>query len=475
VTLGGSPGDRLGWSNTLLRPCLFDEGVKIMFFQQILIIESALVLSLFIAWLILRKKNKRFAALITLLAFIYGAFTIIQIFLRGLEIDSYYLGWPLSLLKDSASTTVAILLAFRFFSFYIFSGFNPESLPEYSAPAVLSDSVSKILDSEHFLTALRSTLPKGKEDERFGFDFIPFMLDSIDQRRKRAVKSARFFLLITTCSALLFSGVVMYFGYILVNEASAGMARSLIDIKTSMDATSESLRYLTPSYYTNTKFQQDVAPSLERLEQLESGDKNKQVQDKITAAILEAKNTGNFASLSVVLAQAESQASKEGFQDKNYSSALADANSNMAKFMNAQSVVLPGLSSRVEELKQLIPKAEDTLSKPENRVPEIIKRLTLGLVIATFFLALLRYMGGLYRTRYQQVLAAESDDFMVRRFYVAFKSSVPSDEQRKTVLSSFMTMPGYTNKGDAQGSLDDTAKQEYEILKELLGALSKKL
>lgn len=443
---------------------------------SLLLIEAILMLSLILTWLILRRKNKRFAALITLLLLMYGAAQLLQGFITvGGRVPYYYFAWPLSFLSISISLITAILIAFRLFASYIFSGFNSEKSSDYSVPTVLRDSISRILDSENFLTALRSTLPKGKEDERFGFDYIPFMLDSIDQRRKRAVRSARFFLLATTGSALLFSGVVMYFGYILVNEASAGTAKSLTDIKTSMESASEALHAIIPSYYNNPKFRQDVAPSLERLEQLESGEKNKQVRDKIVAAINDAKRTGDFTALRATLAQSASEASNGGIQEKTYSTALEDANSKIANFMDTQSAAIPELSSRVEELKQLIPKAEDTLNKPENRVPEIIKRLALGLVIATFFLALLRYMGGLYRTRYQQVLAAESDDFMVRRFYVAFKSSIPSDEQRKTVLSSFMATPNLTNGFSSKEPLGDTTKQEYEILKELLGALSKKL
>lgn len=99
--------------------------------------------------------------------------------------------------------------------------------------------------------------------------------------------------------------------------------------------------------------------------------------------------------------------------------------------MSSQSVAVPELNSRIQELRALVPKAEEALNKPENRLPEIIKRLALGIVIATFFLALLRYMGTLYRTRYQQVLAAENDDFMIRRFYVAFKSSEASTSSER--------------------------------------------
>lgn len=163
--------------------------------------------------------------------------------------------------------------------------FESESAPDYSDQTVLHDTVSKILDSELFLTALRSTLPKGKEDEKFGLDYIPFMLNSIDERRKRAAKSARLFLMSMICAALIFSSVVVYFGYILVNEAAAGTGKSLADLKKVTGSISDDLRLLRPSYYGNSYFQQNIAPSLENLIAMQAGTKNKTIQADISAAL----------------------------------------------------------------------------------------------------------------------------------------------------------------------------------------------
>ena len=87
--------------------------------------------------------------------------------------------------------------------------------------------VESIFDSDEFLTTLRSTLPVGLADSKRAADFIPFLLNSIDERRRRASKEAALFLGTTIATAFIFSGVVVYFGYILVNEASAGSAKYL--------------------------------------------------------------------------------------------------------------------------------------------------------------------------------------------------------------------------------------------------------
>lgn len=155
------------------------------------------------------------------------------------------------------------------------------------------------------------------------------MLSAIDERRRRAQRSARFFLVATTVSALIFSAVVMYFGYILVNEASAGTAKTLADIKTSTEATSEAIHSIIPSYYNNPEFQKNVAPSLEKLTQLDPGDRNKQTKEKIVGAINEAKRTGDFVVLNSALTQA--QLNKENDLEKAYSTVLADATNGMSQ------------------------------------------------------------------------------------------------------------------------------------------------
>lgn len=425
-------------------------------------------------WLTLRKRKKKFPALIAGLTCLYGLTSSIYLFASYASYRSNILLWPLSIFSGVMAGIIGLLLTIRLYPQYIFPPDVAKTIPDYSSPVLLRQTVKKILDSEMFLTALRSTLPKGEDDKRYGLDFIPFILHSIDDRRKRALKSAHIFLAATIISALIFSSMVIYFGIALVNEASAGSAKNLYDLKNAMESTSSALNTYLPSYYNNLKFKQDVEPKLDNLMYLDPGPRNQDTKNKISMIIGEARRTGNFALMNSALSSAQPEISEESSEGKDYKEATTKALDSLSAFMNAQEVAVPELANRIKELKDLIPKAEGELNKPENRIPEIIKRLALGIVIATFFLALLRYMGRLYQIRYQQVMAAEHDDFMVRRFYIAFKGSTPSDEQRKTILSNFMTAPSASMSTDGKDSSGDTDK-EYEILKELLAALSKKL
>jgi hypothetical protein len=132
------------------------------------------------------------------------------------------------------------------------------------------------------------------------------------------------------------------------------------------------------------------------------------------------------------------------------------------------------VSGLLPNLRSSIDNANRALATPENRIAELIKRLGLGIVVSTFFLAILRYLGNLYRARYEQVVAADKGDFMVRRFYVALKNSTAGGEQRNAVLTGFMTGSPSLVAAEPDGA-DDTSKQSLELIKELLAALTKKL
>lgn len=428
------------------------------------------LLCFIVSWILLRRNAKtKLAAAVAL------AVVIITLFDLLVELVSINLRSPFSSLVETIAlmfftfgSAVIIFAVFRYYYRPALDG--PLGFPD---PAALRTAVSNILDSESFLSALRSTLPKGKDDQQYGLDYVPFMLHSIDERRKRATRSARLFLLATVVAALTFSSVVMYFGYILVNEAAAGTAKSLADLRDTTQRVSDTLRSIIPGYFNNPKFQQDVAPALEKLAAVgDPGPKNKENYAQVRIALDEAKNTGDFTTLKAALAKAQAAVSTETVLERNYSAVLADGADRLTKFIDNQSSALPELASRTSDLRLLTSRVQDVLDKPENRTPEIIKRLALGIVISTFFLALLRYLGTLYKTRHLQVLEAEKDDFAVRRFYVAFKSSLASDEQRKAVLTSFMASP---NNGEAKETSDDTTKQEFEVIKELVMALSKRL
>lgn len=423
--------------------------------------------------LILLKRKK--AAFLTVA--IAGSF-IPQIvaLAMGPSTTSYSLYWysssgVLYVLSALASTLLTIFLAFRIFGSYLVVSQNRG--PEYLNSAALQTAVTGILDSEMFLTTLRSTLPQGKDDPQYGLDYVPYMLHSIDERRKRAEISSRGFLLATGIAASLFAVVVMYFGYILVNEAAAGSAKSLADLSRATQEVNQSLSSYNAEIW---RAYQLIFPVLQKLDSMDAGMKNKDVKDRLHEALDLKKPRRDLFALRNTIAQLLADVSKDGVAEHAFATALEEAAKQLDKYIfDVQNSPLSyNLWNAMSEVRPLTTKAEDALSKPENRTPEIIKRLALGVVISTFFLALLRSLLSLYKTRQLQVVEAERDDFAVRRFYVVFKSSQASDEQRKAVLESFMRLAS-ANGSQPKEPTDEDAKQALDLMKEVVQAATKKL
>lgn len=422
-----------------------------------------------VAWLFLRHNpNRRREAFVSKMIFFYLLASFLSRATERIFEGSYIFIGPLA---DVFGLTLSFVLAFVVFRREL----AEQQMPvDFSDPDELKRSVHKILDSDSFLTALRTTLPEGKTDKQFGLDYIPFMLHSIDERRARVTNSARWFLFATILTATLFAGIVGYFGYILVNENASGSAKYLSDIKDDTTKIKQDAFVLLPTS-ENPAFQKDVLPSFRRLAGANPGPRNSTIDKGIHESVEQAQWTGSVAELSKKLSDVASNVTVGDKDDTAYFEAFNGARSSIQKFMDQQSMATQELSETQADLKSLISEADKSLSDSGSRNTELLRRLSIGIVVSTFFLALLRYLGNLYRTRYEQVVEAERDDFMVRRFYVALKNSYSSEDQRKIVLSSFMAgQPKASVPTEAKGD-DDSSKQAFELIKEMVAALSKKL
>jgi hypothetical protein len=373
------------------------------------------------------------------------------------------------LLFRFAMEIVAALVLIRIFYGNVFGFGDKESLD-------LKTQIERILDSEQFLTILRSTLPRGSRDEVNGLDYIPFLLHNLAERQERFAKRARYCLIATVILGLTFSACMVYFGYILVNEAAAGSGRSLAQLVDNSNSIKQDLTLLLPGFYSNPNFQQKIAPVLDKLQQLNPGSNNKELQSTITEAINHARATGDFEKLQIALANARSAVSQRDKDEQQYAVALGAANDELQRFQVSRQDAIARLPASVDDLKQLIVRVQTNLDKPEYRTPEILKRLAIGFTVATFFIVILRYTSNLYRINYQQELKTMLDDDAARRFYVGFKGSASNDEQRKTVLTAFMGSSG--NKPDSSnpgGEMEGVSQENLGILKEIIAALGKKL
>src|SRR5579885_2424596 len=103
-------------------------------------------------------------------------------------------------------------------------------LPQPLSPAVdesvIAETAKQVFTSDRFLSALQEVLPRGERDSEYGLDYIPYMLHSINARKRKFERAANRFLTGTVVLGLVFATVVILFGYILIVEAATGPQRS---------------------------------------------------------------------------------------------------------------------------------------------------------------------------------------------------------------------------------------------------------
>lgn len=68
---------------------------------------------------------------------------------------------------------------------------------------------------------------------------------------------------------------------------------------------------------------------------------------------------------------------------------------------------------------------------------EFIKIISVGLMLAGFFIGILKYFFNIYISNFNQMLMADKEEMQIRKYYVAYKGS-KTDEERKAAVLSFL-------------------------------------
>jgi hypothetical protein len=451
-------------------------------FHSFLIGLIPIIISIIIFTFLFRKikcANPKNAKILLYLVVTYIALASVNFLTSFLPFGRYvniYFQAPINIIQ----TCIPVILAVLIIRYIIPLHINKrDSLPDLSDGEVLNNYVKNILDSGHFFTALRSSLPKGIDDEKYGIDYIPYMLQNIQNRKDRFQKSARFWLFITALIGVVAALAILYSANILVNDDSAGMPRTLSRIENNLEQISKSVSIISPSYDNNKVFHELVGQSLVEFEnfKLDETNQNRALYERILGIIHDAKNSGNIDLLLKIPESSGSEISAKTQNEKHFAEVFSVLQGKIARFLATREQVITNINTDLASIRELAPKVRENLEKPENRIPEILKRIALGVVVATFFLAILRYISRLYQMNYQQMLAADSDELFVMRFYVAFKSSATNVELRKAVLTEFMNGSKSGADFNMEGLKTNNDKSEInaDYVRELFTALSKKL
>lgn len=351
----------------------------------------------------------------------------------------------------------------------------------------IQNAVEKILDSEFFLTTLRSTLPKGEEDEKYGLDYIPYMLNSNESRLEELKRTTRFYFTLTLCTGLLITIVVTSFGYLLINEQAAGTPKTLVEINQSLEELNKNVLLLSPNSTTNPSLRelesQFLNPllSLDTKKRIDSNQFNT-IREEIRYDILEVRQTNDWDlfsnSLLVHLSKLQNLPRSTDTTDtqEEYTKKLQIAVQKTQDFINKQPRILINLNETTEKLDNSIEDIEERIEDEDFRTTELIKRLGLSLIVSSFLLAILRYIAGIYRQHYQDMRKVQYESQIIRRFYIAMKSSFKAKEGStpNQIIANFVNQSEFLYKQD-NPKLTEELKSEVstDLIKSLIEVLSR--
>ncbi|MBZ4034493.1 hypothetical protein K6T82_06930 [Flavobacterium sp. 17A] len=338
--------------------------------------------------------------------------------------------------------------------------FNPEEKVE--------DFIEKVLTSEDFATAFSTRLPVGKDDKKLGLDYIPFILLSLEKRRKRFKLYSDRFLTATLVLGISFIAIVIYFGYILLNDSSAGISKNISDLKTEIRQANANFQIikavdLLDAFNKETEFQK-----IERV-QLKKNDLNYKNLESLKKSYISFSIDKNFEDFYTSFNNKYDSINENG--DIKYISLISKLKPQIIEFANSTRFADANYRSSANNMLRLIPKIENELAKPQNELHELLKRLILSIVIISFFLAILRYTSKLYTNNYNLMVQTENDELGVRKFYIGLKNTDKNNDERKIVIQKFIDLYKFEDNDDQL----NLSKEETGIIKDLLSNLMKKI
>lgn len=346
-------------------------------------------------------------------------------------------------------------------------------------PKVIKEAVERLLLSEDFLSALRTVIPKGQRDEEYGFDYIPFILGRLNEGRQRLAVSTARFLSATISLGILFSIVLVVYGYILVNAATLEPANTLSrlrDLVSQIAASSNVLQTEDGNLVADPLWAEAFAEALTSTQELKMKDgKERQGNVKRLDELSKGRSFSSLSDAVNFLTKAEELENEPSDIEPETLSRLITAKTKIKLLLEKRETALRTASQLATQVTKAVDRVEAKNSEPSNATTELLRRLAVGLVVASFFVAILRYLAGLYKEHSLRLLNVEREEIEIRKFYVAFRCAAHTDANHQgTILAAFLTAGKYTG-GSTNESNSQTPDEATALVKEILSILSKKL
>jgi hypothetical protein len=315
-------------------------------------------------------------------------------------------------------------------------------------------------------------------------DQIPFILTNIQKRRASFERSSQMFFLATIVFGLLSAGIIIAYGFVLVDQITVGLARHVGSVRASMEDLSD-LR----SDYDSLEF---------RIRALKFSDYERDSW-KASGARADALEfcggrefrelgfgaTGNKSNIVSMLDRCE-----EGLAQLRLSiqSIDPDRRRRLEGIVGSKETAIEAITKRVDKLAEdraiLVSKvtedvktAETASTTGDSRLYELLKRLSVGAIVVTFLLAILRYLARQYSEHLSHMGKADQDDIAIRRFFVALANASNSDERSaaiKQFIGGSMLMSS-ANGASPGAEVNAISEQDKKIVGDILDIVKKRI
>lgn len=365
----------------------------------------------------------------------------------------------------------------------------------------LQTITEKAIRSDAFLSALQTTLP-AKSSASETDQHFPFILSVINKRRNSYQKTSQLFFIALIVFALISTSLITIYGFILIDQQTIGAAKTIQNVE-------KNLRLLEPSridfysinrsltYYERVLIDEimDIYGSLDALKDKNeilykhvkpytffndtSTDRVRLPTDADPNFQISLQNRiSSFKKISAILINE----TKKTNADLEMNRRIKDFTPRLERFLkiaddyeNEINDLFKDYSDGREVLLGKIADAKKEVATDESRLYSLLKRLSVGIIIGSFFIAVLKYLANQYQFHLNRLHEAELDEVKVRKFYIAY--NVAGDTKGIELLDSFLK-EGSNDKSfqtaviPASQSLDDGDKK---IISEILSILKKKI
>lgn len=376
----------------------------------------------------------------------------------------------------------SILVVFLFYVWIFFSKkSNSQTEAEEAKKKFHIRILKEVFDSKSYNTVLSQTLPKGNDDQKYGFDYIPFILELLEKKSARNRRTANGFLIATISLTFFFIAVSLVFSYILLIDSSIGINKEIQELKHI------ALEFNKTDQLAKIDDVRDRFETLNNFEifsELEAALNEKNRDKFLNFGGSEQKteiNTRDSVAIQAIKLKFEANRSllelktllhKEFDSKQAFSEVLIRIDNGIENYQKVMRINALATDSEKNKIRVILEQISLKLNSERSQISELIKRSIIGILIISFFIAILRYFRNLYQFHLNEMLKDEAREMDVRKFYIAIKCAESNSEERKLVLSNFISETKMS--GETPQPLS-TQQPEMDMLKDILNSLLKKI